>query len=401
MLCRERKKKLNCSPSIISMPSPEERGSSTSIPHLFRCPISLDLFTDPVTLSTGQTYDRSSIERWLSTGNLTCPVSMQKLADPSLVPNHTLRHLIDQWLLYRNPSFDFSGSFSLATLKQNLHSPTEETLLKIRTLATESEVGQSCLVQSGFLPLLLDLLIKNPELAELALDCILSLRPSRQESSLSMIKDQSSVSSLASLLERGHGKIRISLCYLLDTASSSSELCLVLGQNQQLIKRLAALLYDNCTAEAAVRAVSGLCSPEANRDCAINSGVVDGLVAYLTYSRRKNATKALMTLDVLMGTEIGVEAFLKNGNSVRVVVRRVFCVSAGGEGGEHAVRALLRACRVSAQARQEAVNGRAMTQLLLLLQSQCSAKAKRRAGDLLKLLSSAWIEDPAAYDKLV
>ena len=67
-----------------------------TIPHLFRCPISLDLFEDPVTLCTGQTYDRSSIEKWFSAGNLTCPVTMQKLHDPSIVTNHTLRHLINQ-----------------------------------------------------------------------------------------------------------------------------------------------------------------------------------------------------------------------------------------------------------------------------------------------------------------
>ncbi|KAJ0973123.1 hypothetical protein J5N97_021082 [Dioscorea zingiberensis] len=74
-----------------------------SIPLLFRCPISLDLFTDPVTLSTGQTYDRPSIEQWLARGNRTCPVTMQRLHDTSLVPNHTLRHLIDQWLLTCTP----------------------------------------------------------------------------------------------------------------------------------------------------------------------------------------------------------------------------------------------------------------------------------------------------------
>ncbi|WP_423787569.1 U-box domain-containing protein, partial [Klebsiella pneumoniae] len=62
-----------------------------TIPPLFICPISLDLFTDPVTVSTGHTYDRGSIEKWLATGNLTCPVTMQKLQDPSMVPNCTLR----------------------------------------------------------------------------------------------------------------------------------------------------------------------------------------------------------------------------------------------------------------------------------------------------------------------
>ena len=93
-----------------------------AIPHLFRCPISLDLFKDPVTLCTGQTYDRSSIEKWLAAGNLTCPVTMQKLHDPSIVPNHTLRHLIDQWLQLGH-QFDpnyLATIDSLAALKHTL-----------------------------------------------------------------------------------------------------------------------------------------------------------------------------------------------------------------------------------------------------------------------------------------
>ncbi|CAI8598884.1 unnamed protein product [Vicia faba] len=43
-----------------------EAQTEITIPHLFRCPISLDLLEDPVTLTTGQTYDRSSIEKWIS-----------------------------------------------------------------------------------------------------------------------------------------------------------------------------------------------------------------------------------------------------------------------------------------------------------------------------------------------
>ncbi|KAJ6896409.1 hypothetical protein NC651_022573 [Populus alba x Populus x berolinensis] len=52
---------------------------------------------DPVTVSTGQTYDRSSIESWVATGNTTCPVTRAPLTDFTLIPNHTLRRLIQDW----------------------------------------------------------------------------------------------------------------------------------------------------------------------------------------------------------------------------------------------------------------------------------------------------------------
>ena len=81
--------------------SPNPRCSSDLInwinPEDFRCPISLELMTDPVTISTGQTYDRVSIQQWLKSGNRTCPKTGAKLKNTELVPNITLRKLIHQF----------------------------------------------------------------------------------------------------------------------------------------------------------------------------------------------------------------------------------------------------------------------------------------------------------------
>ncbi|XP_020081281.1 U-box domain-containing protein 18-like [Ananas comosus] len=62
-----------------------------------QCPISLDLMTDPVTIATGQTYDRSSIKRWIKSGRLTCPVTGEKLTNTDLVPNFAIRKLVDEF----------------------------------------------------------------------------------------------------------------------------------------------------------------------------------------------------------------------------------------------------------------------------------------------------------------
>ncbi|BAT74683.1 hypothetical protein VIGAN_01240100, partial [Vigna angularis var. angularis] len=59
-------------------------------PKDFRCPISLELMTDPVTVSTGQTYDRTSIQKWLKARNTTCPKTGEKLTNPELVPNRAI-----------------------------------------------------------------------------------------------------------------------------------------------------------------------------------------------------------------------------------------------------------------------------------------------------------------------
>ncbi|GAB2262559.1 hypothetical protein Droror1_Dr00003556 [Drosera rotundifolia] len=70
--------------------------ASSDLPVDFHCPISLEPMTDPVILSTGHTFDRASIQRWLDTGHRTCPITKLPLPDPPLlIPNLALRSLIN------------------------------------------------------------------------------------------------------------------------------------------------------------------------------------------------------------------------------------------------------------------------------------------------------------------
>ncbi|XP_058097370.1 U-box domain-containing protein 26-like [Magnolia sinica] len=396
-----------------------------SIPHLFRCPISLDLFTDPVTLSTGQTYDRSSIEKWLADGNLTCPVTMQRLHDLSMVPNRTLRQLIDRWLLSNTHSDaerikTTDPNPSLATLKSYIQSLETtfttrlETLRKIRTLSKESDSRRICLIQLGFFSSILELLfgdiraeiklsLQDLELAEEALNCLLNLLPCTEMGHLNMLKESSSLASFLLLLNQGGMKIKTSLCCMLEAISSSSEtkeLCLVFGQTPAVLQGLVSLLHqqsDICASDAAIRAISGLCSLEMNRGSVIREGGVDGLIKYLSKSDRRYASIALATLELLLGLESGKRAVISNPDGVHFLVKMVFRVSYN-EGSESAVSCLLIVCYDSLRARQQALGAGVLTQILLLLQSQCSCRAKTKARLLLKLLRSMWVEDPRMFN---
>lgn len=68
--------------------------ASPTTPAAFRCPISLEVMRSPVSLPTGATYDRASIQRWLDSGHRTCPATRLPLASTDLVPNLLLRRLI-------------------------------------------------------------------------------------------------------------------------------------------------------------------------------------------------------------------------------------------------------------------------------------------------------------------
>lgn len=67
-------------------------------PKDFVCPITSQVFDDPVTLETGQTYERRAIQEWLDRGNATCPITRHRLHGAHLPStNYVLKRLIAAW----------------------------------------------------------------------------------------------------------------------------------------------------------------------------------------------------------------------------------------------------------------------------------------------------------------
>ncbi|KAK6127428.1 hypothetical protein DH2020_038817 [Rehmannia glutinosa] len=131
-----------------------------TIPTHFRCPISLDLMKDPVSLSTGITYDRESIEKWIDTGNVTCPVTKQILRNFDLIPNHALRKMIQEWCV-DNKSYGVEriptprvpiSPYEVSEICTRMLVATkncEELVKKIKNSARESERNRRCIVSNG------------------------------------------------------------------------------------------------------------------------------------------------------------------------------------------------------------------------------------------------------------
>lgn len=384
------------------------------IPPLFRCPISLDLFKDPVTLCTGQTYDRSCIEKWLASGNLTCPVTMQKLHDSSMVPNHTLRHLIHEWL-HSNDQVD-SGCIdltedhiSIAMIKQIIESDEStlenklQVLEKVHSLSQELPLNNSCLIKLDFFGLLLELVFRNGEclhfgeslmLVEKALFCALKLMPFSDLGSLNILKQESKYAMFLFLFEEGNMFIKKSLCLLVEAISSGQQtkgLCEKLGKSIKLVQVIVHLVIQHKSeaVEAGIRALSALSLMESNRKNMASQGAVEGLIAYLLNAeiqKRSLAAMAMSTIENLLSEGSAKDAIFNHPSSVEAIVKMVFRVSDDHEGSESAVNSLLMICSDSKSAREKAIVDGVLTQLLLLLQSQCNARTKTKARMLLKLL---------------
>nr|XP_027190441.1 U-box domain-containing protein 6-like isoform X2 [Cicer arietinum] len=78
-------------------PNNRKSGQMLLPPEELRCPISLQLMSDPVIIASGQTYERVCIEKWFNDGHNTCPKTQQKLAHLSLTPNYCVKGLVASW----------------------------------------------------------------------------------------------------------------------------------------------------------------------------------------------------------------------------------------------------------------------------------------------------------------
>ena len=99
-----------------SYESSDERSFFLSIPKDFICPLTGQLYEDPVTLETGQSFEKTAIKAWLDQGHRTCPVTGKKLETLAVpLTNFVLKRVIKNWNSYRRANL-------LAFLSQRLNS---------------------------------------------------------------------------------------------------------------------------------------------------------------------------------------------------------------------------------------------------------------------------------------
>ncbi|XP_076885682.1 putative E3 ubiquitin-protein ligase LIN-1 isoform X1 [Bidens hawaiensis] len=141
-------------------PQQFDRSSQPKPPKDFVCPITTQVFNDPVTLETGQTYERKAIEEWMKRGNTTCPITRQPLYSNALPKtNYVLKRLITSWKeqhpdLASELSYPTTPTSSYMTSKTSNHShPRRFTHPTVATSPT-SVISQAAIesIISGLKP---------------------------------------------------------------------------------------------------------------------------------------------------------------------------------------------------------------------------------------------------------
>lgn len=340
-------------------------------PEDFRCPISLELMTDPVTVSTGQTYDRASIQTWLKAGNTKCPKTGESIKNTELVPNTTLKRLIQQFCSDNGISFTrFSnrnrditrtilpGSSAAAHAMQFLswfltrrlvfgtEQQKNKAAYEIRLLTRSSIFNRACLIEVGTVPPLLDLLATEDKTTqENAISALLKL--SKYATGPENIIDHNGLKPVVYVLKNGLSlEARQIAAAIIFYLCSVKEYRKLIGENQDVIYGLVELTKEGttCGKKNAVVAIFGLLLLPRNHQRVLEAGAVHALVSILNTLGNKEelVTETLAVLAALAENFDGANAVLEA--SVLPLITGLLRSAPSRAAKEHCVSILLSLC---------------------------------------------------------
>ncbi|RWR86005.1 U-box domain-containing protein 28 [Cinnamomum micranthum f. kanehirae] len=373
-----------------------------TVPSFFKCPISLDVMKSPVSLCTGVTYDRASIQTWLDNGNNTCPATMQPLQTKDFTPNHTLQRLIQIWESHSsNPSL-LSQQLALKLI-QSLTQPSPDSRLNSLTQLAHflqhpdpesSDKNRELLVNAGSIPVLFGLLSGHGQSLELsrAVVRVLSLVLSDSENVRKKLKSDSvSIDSKPYLMILQSGDVDASTdaATVLEALISCRSDISAVTECEDLVSELIRLTSSATDARpicAGISCLVAIATRRRMRSQIVRLGAVPVIGRLLAGSDSGEvAEKVLKLLETLSTCSEGRAAICEDPAVVPAVVQKMRKVSQAAT--ERAVVVLWSVCHLFRDGRaQEAVaKGNGLTKILLVMQSECSPAARQMCSDLVKI----------------
>ncbi|CAA3002299.1 E3 ubiquitin- ligase PUB23-like [Olea europaea subsp. europaea] len=404
------------------------------VPPYFLCPITLEIMKDPVTVSTGITYDRESIEQWLfSRNNSTCPVTKQVISDSELAPNITVRRLIQSWCVihashgierYPTPKAPISKPELLKIFKDANSSQMQmKCLQRLKSIAFENETNKRCMEKAGTAEFLASSIVKKiMEKSSIEESEDLSELTSITDEALSILVHlQLSESSLNSLLKNNGDQFIESLLHIIQHGSYESRAYAVMLLKSmfevvedpikltilkpEFFIELVKILKDQISQKASkssLKILTIVCPWGRNKFKAVEAGAVSSLIDLLLDTSDKRACEMmLMVLDFLCQCAEGRAELLKHSAGLAIVSKKILRVSQVAS--ESGVRILHSISKFSAThgVLQEMLQIGAVTKLCLVLQVNCGTKTMQRAREILKSHARSWKSSPCVPMELI
>ncbi|MCL7028320.1 hypothetical protein MKW94_015096 [Papaver nudicaule] len=398
------------------------------IPTYFICPISLDIMKDPVTLASGITYDRESIEQWLSSSSDSsssyCPVTKLPLhRDTDLTPNHTLRRLIQAWCTSNGVERMPTPKSPLN--KGHVHKLIEElsiprlqlkSLTKLAVLASESDKNRKCMVEAGLTKAVVSFILKTSAKKtcvmmvnsgfEEALSILHQiLRVTNDEFSVLLMENQEFIDLLIGVLrdipKDNNDLVRTHAVSILKATIEVSSIGILQKLNLDFFKTIVDIVRERVSHQATKCALHILfesCQWSQNKLKIIEAGAVLELIELELTTPEKRMTELIFgILASVCSCADGRAKFLEHAGGIALISKRMIRVSPLLD--DFAIKILDSICKFSAtsQVLQEMLNVGGVSKLCMVLQADNAVQVKDMAKSVLKLHSSFWSSSPCIH----
>lgn len=378
------------------------RHRSPVIPDDFRCPISLELMKDPVIVSTGQTYERSCIQKWLDAGHKTCPKTQQTLLHTALTPNYVLKSLIALWCESNGIELpkrqgncgdkksgasgsdcDRAAINALIDKLANGNLDQQRAAAgELRLLAKRNSDNRVFIAEAGAVPLLVELLSSaDSRTQEHAVTALLNL--SIHEANKGNIVNSGAIPDIVDVLKNGSMEARENAAATLFSLSVVDENKVAIGAAGAIPVLIDLLCHGTPRGKKdAATAIFNLSIYQGNKVRAVRAGIVEPLMRLLKDSGGGMVDEALAILAILASHQEGKVA-IGQAEPIPVLVEVIRTGSPRNR--ENAAAVLWSLCTGDVQYLR-IVRELGGEEVLKELSENGTDRAKRKAGSVLELL---------------
>ncbi|KAI4296548.1 hypothetical protein L6164_036497 [Bauhinia variegata] len=358
---------------------------ATQLPDHFKCPISLEIMSDPVILSSGHTFDRASIQRWLDAGHRTCPITKLPLPEhPSLIPNHALRSLISNYAhispLKHHPSPQPETLISTLLSRSSSLDSKVESLRQLTRLAQRDSVFRRRLTESGVVSAVLNCVDSDdPCLQEKALSLLLNL--SLDDDNKVGLVAEGVIGRVVAVLLGGSPDCRAVAATMLTSLAVVEVNRVTIGRYPYVIGALVSLLIDGKGREKkeAATALYAICSFPDNRRRAVECGAVPILLR----TADSGLERAVEVLGILAKCKEGREQMEMYPGCIKILVRVL--KNGSSRGVQYALLAVNSLCCYSEDMSLEAIKEGVLGICMGFLEDD-NEKIRRNSSSLIQVL---------------
>lgn len=391
---------------------------SMDFPQHFRCPISMELMKDPVTISTGVTYERKNVEKWFYTyKKKTCPATMQAIHSFDMTPNHTLKRLILAWQNGKSQS-NSSSSFSnkhdeLVSLLNTIESsPFKVSSLK--KLKSIVDVGdhdvkddfKTCGGVEVLVRIIQQILMESSDFVtfracEEALSLLIKLPfVLEEDETIKILLQPGCMKSMAIMLQRGSAEARFCTVSIFQriTKADCNWNIVIEDQGIEFFKSLLEILSDEICSKASSCALQVLIDilekSKKSRLKAIEAGAICKLIEILPDSNKSNCEKIMYLIKLLCECADGRMGFIEHGLGIAVISKKMLNISNVATKIGAKILSLICNSNPTEKVLEDMLMYGTVKKLVTLLHISGSSSTKDRVLKIFKLHGDKWKKNP-------